>query len=380
MILIAELAVRLSTGPAPVHDMHAAARADCLLLAILGIVFLLLATLAREFARIRYPEDEALRSAPVTENPRFEVVPVEIAAQSFVPAKPRPLLSVDVEDYFQTEAMSQAGHRKSWEQYPLRVVDNTRRLLDLFDESGAKGTFFTMGWIADKVPFLIREIADRGHELACHSYWHRTIYSLSPEEFRSDTRNAITAIEDAAGVRVRGYRAPTWSITRQSLWAVQILAEEGFWYDSSIYPIHHDLYGIPQAMPTPHVWKFGNSEILEIPPATYAFGEHRLPAAGGGYLRIFPLRFSRMAIDQLTGNHALPVVYMHPWEIDPGQPRLDAPLKARIRQYWGLSSFEGKLRRLLNAYEFVPFRDRWVEVSSRAPKVHIEIPEMAVAS
>jgi polysaccharide deacetylase family protein (PEP-CTERM system associated) len=252
--------------------------------------------------------------------------------------------------------------------------------MDVFDEFGAKATFFTLGWIADRAPALVREIADRGHELACHSYWHRTVYSLSPEEFRRDTRQAVAAIEAAAGVRVRGYRAPTWSITRQSLWAIEILAEEGFSYDSSIYPVRHDLYGIPGAATTPHVWKFDHGEILEIPPATFALGQTRLPAAGGGYLRIFPLRFSCMAIDQLTHDGALPVVYMHPWEIDPQQPRADVPFKSRLRQYWGLNSFEGKLRQLLARYTFVPFRDRWVEVNSGAPVVDVESIPVAVAS
>jgi polysaccharide deacetylase family protein (PEP-CTERM system associated) len=361
------------------QELHNAARADCLLLTIVGIAFLLLSTLAREFGRIRYPEDLP-PTAHISHAPsHVELVPISVPEERGARSA-RPLLSVDVEDYFQTEAMSHAFPREAWKNNPLRVVNNTRRLLDLFDEFDAKATFFTVGWIADRVPALVREIAERGHEVACHSYWHRTVYSLSPDEFRRDTRQAIAAIENAAGVRVNGYRAPTWSIIRQSLWAIQILAEEGFSYDSSIYPIHHDLYGIPGALTSPYTWRFHNRDIVEIPPATFAFGQSRLPAAGGGYLRIFPLRFSCMAIDQLTHARALPVVYMHPWEIDPGQPRARVPIKSRLRQYWGLSSFESKLRRLLGQYQFVPFRDRWAEVSTDAPRLQLEDVAMAVAS
>jgi polysaccharide deacetylase family protein (PEP-CTERM system associated) len=379
MSILTLFAIPLAISPVHAQDLHDATRADCLLLAVIGIAFLLLSTLTREFGRIRNPEDLPPEEIPSPATQRVELVSLPMPAE-IAPVAARPLLSVDVEDYFQTEAMSRAYPREAWDNNPLRVVNNTQRLLDLFDEFGAKATFFTMGWVADRAPALVREIAERGHELACHSYWHRTVYSLRPEEFRHDTRQAVAAIEDAAGVHVDGYRAPTWSITRQSLWAIRILAEEGFSYDSSIYPIRHDLYGIPGAVPSPHIWKFEDREILEIPPATFSIGQSRLPAAGGGYLRIFPLRFSCMAIDQLTHAHALPVVYMHPWEIDPEQPRAQVPMKSRIRQYWGLSSFEGKLRRLLAQYQFVPFRSRYVEVGSAAPRIHLQDVPMAVAS
>jgi hypothetical protein len=160
---------------------------------------------------------------------------------------------------------------------------------------------------------------------------------------------------------------------------MDILAEEGFAYDSSIYPIHHDLYGIPGAMDRPYIWRTRNHQILEVPPATLALGKTRLPAAGGGYLRIFPLSYSCMAIDQLTRRNLLPVIYLHPWEIDPGQPRLNGNWKSRVRQYWGLESFEPKLHRLLSRYQFQPFRDRCDEFIAGAPEVP-SIPEMAVAS
>ena len=179
------------------------------------------------------------------------------------------IMSVDVEDYFQVEAFAAKVPKSDWDRYPLRVNDNTRRILDLFDAAGIKATFFFVGWVAEKFPGLVKETAARGHELACHSYWHRLVYSLDPEEFRNDTRRARDVIEQAGGVRVLGYRAPSWSITRQSLWALDILAEEGFTYDSSIYPIHHDIYGVPGAkkFPYEHVCK-GQRILQEFPPAT----------------------------------------------------------------------------------------------------------------
>ena len=358
------------------------AGADSLLLAMLGIALLLLSALARGLSgwvNVPNREDADTDLGAQPDSPQIEVLPTYAAAGKSATEAARPLLSVDVEDYFQTEAFSRAAPRQDWDRYPLRVVDNTRRLLDLFDGYNAKATFFIVGWIADRAPALVREISARGHELACHSYWHRTVYSLSSREFRQDTRDARRSIEDAAGIAVNGYRAPTWSITRSSLWAIDILAEEGFAYDSSIYPIHHDLYGIPGAMDHPYVWRTRNHQIVEIPPATLAVGRTRLPAAGGGYLRILPLSYTCMAIDQLTRRNLLPVIYLHPWEIDPEQPRLNGNWKSRIRQYWGLKSFEPKLHQLLCRYQFQPFRDRWEEFISSAPEVP-SIPEMAVAS
>jgi polysaccharide deacetylase family protein (PEP-CTERM system associated) len=356
--------------------------ADSLLLAVLGIALLLLSALVRGLSgwvHLPNEEDADVALAAQSDSSRIEVIPTYGAARRSVPEKARPLLSVDVEDYFQTEAFSKVAPRQDWDRYPLRVADNTRRLLDIFDAYDAKATFFVVGWIANRTPDLVREIGARGHELACHSYWHRTVYSLSPQEFRQDTRDAVRAIEDAAGIAVNGYRAPTWSITRRSLWAIEILAEEGFAYDSSIFPVHHDLYGIPGAMEHPYVWRTPNHQILEIPPATLAVGRTRLPAAGGGYLRILPLSYSFMAIDQLTRRNHLPVVYLHPWEIDPDQPRLNGNWKSRFRQYSGLVSFEPKLHQLLARYQFQPFRDRWEDFIASAPEVP-SIPEMAVAS
>jgi polysaccharide deacetylase family protein (PEP-CTERM system associated) len=376
---VLELAVFLHDPPSSAGPHHSAG-ADSLLLAILGVALLLLSTLVRGLSGWGHLVEEGEIDPASNGKLRhrgIEVLPAYVASSSGTETA-TPLLSVDVEDYFQTEAFSSVAPRSTWDQYPLRVVENTNRLLDMFDAYDAKATFFIVGWVADRAPGLIREIARRGHELACHSYWHRTVYSLSPQEFRQDTKDALRAIQDAAGTNIFGYRAPTWSITRRSLWAIDILAEEGFSYDSSIYPVHHDLYGIPGAMERPYVWRTGSRQILEIPPATLSIGRTRLPAAGGGYLRILPLSYSCLAIDQLNRRNLLPVVYLHPWEIDPEQPRLQGSWKSRMRQYSGLESFEPKLIQLLARYRFVPFKDRWREVVQSAPEIP-SVPEMAVA-
>jgi len=270
------------------------------------------------------------------------------------------VMSVDVEDYFQVEAFAGTVTREDWERFPSRVERNTRRILDLFDERGVRGTFFLVGWVAERFPALVKEIVARGHEPACHSYWHRTVYSLTPEEFRRDTRAARDVIEQAGGVRVLGYRAPTWSITKDCLWALEILAEEGFQYDSSIYPIHHDLYGVPHAQRFAYTHTLSQGRLLrEFPPATVRLGKWNFPAAGGGYLRIFPLAYTQWVFRQFETKDRQPVVvYFHPWEIDPAQPRLgEKKLKSRFRHYTNLGKMESRLRSLLKRYPFQSFRD-----------------------
>jgi polysaccharide deacetylase family protein (PEP-CTERM system associated) len=251
------------------------------------------------------------------------------------------------------------------------VVENTQRVLDLFDEHNAQATFFFLGWVAERFPELVREVQARGHELACHSYWHRTIYSLTPEEFRSDTRRARQVIEDASGAKVAGYRAPSWSITRDCLWALEILAEEGFVYDSSIYPIHHDLYGVPGARRFPHRHVLGQGrELWEFPPATLRFLGMNFPVAGGGYLRIFPRAFTDFAFRTFEQNYGeRVVVYVHPWEFDPEQPRIHGPLKSRFRHYTNLRGMSDKVAALLRRHRFQRFSDVLTEesVESTAP-------------
>jgi polysaccharide deacetylase family protein (PEP-CTERM system associated) len=305
----------------------------------------------------------------------FRIISVENAKYPMSKVEPKlkvpaHVLTVDVEDYFQVEAFADNVKRENWDQYPSRVDANTRRVLDLFDQHGAKGTFFFVGWVADRFPELVREVHSRGHELACHSYWHRTIYSLSPDEFRADTRRARHAIEDAAGVVVTGYRAPSWSITKDCMWALEILAEEGFTYDSSIYPIHHDLYGVPGAQRFPYTFAWENGmKLREYPPATLRFMGTNLPVAGGGYLRIFPAAYNEMAFRIFEKNYSQRVVvYMHPWEIDPDQPRIAGKLKSRLRHYTQLKNMSSKVGRLLKRHPFVRFCD--VVAADKALETH----------
>jgi polysaccharide deacetylase family protein (PEP-CTERM system associated) len=268
------------------------------------------------------------------------------------------ILSVDLEDYFQVEAFAGVVSRSEWDRFPSRVENNCRRLLDIFDRHSVKATFFVLGWIADRFPGLVREVHERGHELACHSYWHRKVSSLSPSEFRADTRSACHAIEQAASVRVAGYRAPTWSLTPESLWALDILSDEGFIYDSSIFPIRHDLYGIPGASRRPYYHTTSNGgRLLELPPATVRIAGRNFPAAGGGWFRILPLQYTKWAFHRFERENMPLVFYLHPWEIDPDQPRIAAAFKSRLRHYTNLGRTESRLEVLLQSFRFQPFRD-----------------------
>ena len=207
------------------------------------------------------------------------------------------ILSVDVEDYFHVEAFADRITPEMWPSFSRRVVDNTKRLLDLFARRDAKATFFVLGWVAKCEPQIVRDILSAGHEVACHSFLHQRISQLTPKEFRADTRQAVQVIEDAGGSRILGYRAPTFSISRKSLWALEILAEQGFVYDSSIFPVHHDNYGMPEAPRFTYRWDLGNGRsLLEIPPLTVRLAGQNLPAAGGGYLRILPMWYTKWAI------------------------------------------------------------------------------------
>jgi len=256
------------------------------------------------------------------------------------------------------EAFTGVVNRSQWDSYPCRVENNTRRLLDILDEHATPATFFILGWVAERFPGLVREIVARGHEPACHSYWHRLIYTLDPEEFRQDTRRAKDAIEQAAGSAVYGYRAPSYSITARSLWALEILAELGFTYDSSIFPIRHDIYGTPDAPRAPFRMTTAGGPLLEYPITTFrCFGKHNLPVGGGGYLRILPFWYTRFGISRARREGLPLIVYLHPWEIDPDQPRIQAPLKSRCRHYTNLDKMDGRLRRLLGYMHFTCFRD-----------------------
>ena len=276
------------------------------------------------------------------------------------------ILSVDVEDYFHVEAFAGVVDRGRWEEYPRRVDGNTRRLLDLFDEHGARGTFFVLGWVAERFPALVREIAARGHELACHSYWHRLIYQLTPEEFRADTLRAKAVIEDAAGLPLAGYRAPSYSVTARSLWALDVLAECGFHYDSSVFPIHHDVYGIPAAPRFPFRLDTAAGPLTEVPLTTFHVPRlGNLPVGGGGYLRLLPAWYTRLGCRRAAAENVPLVVYIHPWEIDPDQPRIRAGLKSRLRHYTNLHKTYARLRALLATGGFTGFHDSGLVEAAR---------------
>ena len=262
-------------------------------------------------------------------------------------------MSVDVEDYFQVSAFDRIVSRASWSELESRVAANTRKILDLFDRFGVRATFFVLGWVADRSPDLVRQISARGHEIASHGYHHQLLYSLTPKQFRDDIRQAKCALERAAGRPVLGFRAPSYSITNTSLWALDILIEEGFVYDASIFPIHHDRYGIPNAARHAHVLTRPNGALVEVPASTVRVGGVNLPIAGGGYFRLLPYSWTRWGISRVNAVEHQPVVfYLHPWEIDPDQPRFSVGTTTRLRHYGGLKRTSGRLRRLLADFKF----------------------------
>lgn len=265
-------------------------------------------------------------------------------------------LTVDLEDYYHVSAFERFISRSEWDSFPSRIVQNAERVLALLDRRRARATFFVLGWIADHYPQMVRRIADEGHEIACHSYWHRLVYQMTPEEFREDTRRAKGAIEDAAGVEVVGYRAPSYSITPKCPWALDILVELGFRYDSSIFPVAHDRYGWPgQSRFAGPIRQIGTTTLWEFPPSTYPLFNHAVPVAGGGYLRILPYHYTKWALEHINQEEGRAgCIYFHPWEIDPEQPRLTGSATAWWRHSFGLSTMEEKLKRLLDDFESAP--------------------------
>jgi polysaccharide deacetylase family protein (PEP-CTERM system associated) len=305
---------------------------------------------------------------------------------TYNPARPKPadtlsdVLTVDVEDYYHVEAFADRIAARSWPDYPSRVRENTRRILRIFEEHGCRGTFFVLGWVAERDPMLIREIVAAGHEVACHSYGHRRVNSLTPEEFREDLRRARIAIEDAAGKRIWGYRAPTFSIGRDNLWALEILAEQSFLYDSSIFPIRHDVYGFPGAPRFPHHLKLQSKlELFEIPMSTVRIAGMAWPAGGGGYLRLIPMAYTRWAVQQIHEKERQPVIlYLHPWELDPEQPRIAGKWKSRLRHYVGLKGMEKRLRELLTSGTYITAIELVQRLSPNVTAARTGVPVLAV--
>lgn len=264
-------------------------------------------------------------------------------------------LSVDLEEYFHVSNFEGLWSRGAWDALPSRLEAPTRRLLDRFDECGARATFFVLGWVARRHVPLLREIAARGHEIASHGDCHERVDAMGPGRFRRDLRHARAALEDAIGHTPEGYRAPSFSIGRHSAWALRILAEEGFRYDSSVFPVRHPRYGWPGFPAAPCTLRLGDGlAIEEVPPTTLGVGPLRLPIAGGAYLRFLPGPLFRWAWRRATAGGRTGVLYVHPWELDPEQPRQDVGLRIRVNHYHGLARTEERLDRLLVAHRFTP--------------------------
>ena len=268
-------------------------------------------------------------------------------------------LTFDVEEYFHAEVFAGVVRREEWPSLESRVAESTERLLELLADAQTLATFFVLGWVAARHPKVVRAIHARGHEVACHGYGHQMITRLSRTEFAEDVRRAKKTLEDTTGAAVVGYRAPTFSVVRETLWSLETLVEAGFRYDSSIFPIVHDRYGIPGAARFPHRLTVAPGlEIAEFPLSTVSWLGWRVPVAGGGYFRLFPYRVTRWAVRHLNEREGQPaIVYLHPWETDPDQPRLAVGRVAQFRHAVNSRATEGRLRRLMREFRFAPVRE-----------------------
>lgn len=276
-------------------------------------------------------------------------------------------LSIDVEDYYQVSGFESLVGPTRWDDYTSRVEANTGKILDLLQAHGVLATFFVLGWTAKKFPGLVKRIQAMGHEIACHSLHHRLVYTMTPTEFREDTRTAKDMLEQITAAPVRGYRAPSYSITSESLWAFDILEELGFTYDSSIFPIRHDRYGIPDAPRFPY--RLAGHNLVEFPLSTAKICGQNVPVAGGGYFRLFPYAFTRMALQGINhGEGQNFIFYLHPWELDPQQPRIQGTrLLSRFRHYLNLSRTEQRFARLLQDFHFQPLGHAQLHLDFQPP-------------
>jgi polysaccharide deacetylase family protein (PEP-CTERM system associated) len=268
-------------------------------------------------------------------------------------------LTFDIEDYYQVEAFKAFIKFEEWPQYPSRVVDNTKKITDILNERNVKATFFILGWTAERFPNMVKQIADDGHEIATHGYAHQMIYTQSRTAFEEDLVRSIETLEHISGKKIIGYRAPTYSIIEESFWAFDILIRHNLLYDSSIFPIVHDRYGVPDGERFPHTIKRANGQtIIEFPLSTLRFWKWNLPIAGGGYLRLIPYQFLKCALYHLNRQKKPGIIYLHPWEFDPDQPRFsNIPLTTKFRHYCNLRSTATKLRNLIRDFEFASIRD-----------------------
>ena len=268
-------------------------------------------------------------------------------------------MTVDVEDYFHVQAFAKVIGRGDWERYPSRVERNTLRLLEMFARMEVRATFFVLGWVAERFPGLIQAIGKARHRIGCHGYAHQMICGSSEKVFRNDLRRAKQILEDITGLPITSFRAPSYSITAKTLWAFEVLGEEGFEYDSSIFPVVHDNYGIPDAPRFPYIKRLNcGRQIREFPPSTLRLLGSNIPVAGGGYLRLFPYKLTAWAIHHLNHVERQPgMVYLHPWEIDPDQPRIAASWLSRFRHYNNLDSTETKCLKLLDDFAWAPMEE-----------------------
>lgn len=267
-------------------------------------------------------------------------------------------MTVDVEDYFHVAAFADSIDRSQWEHLEYRAEANTHRLLELFAQTGIRATFFVLGWVAKRSPGLVKAIHAAGHEIASHGWSHKLVFNQTAEEFGREARDSKSLLEDLCATRVYGYRASTYSITRRSTWALDILCEAGFTYDSSIFPVRHDVYGIPDAPLAPGMMSTpGGRKIVEFPMSTVRMCGVKVPVSGGGYFRLLPYWLTRSGLSRINRDEKRPFVfYLHPWEIDPEQPRVAAGLLSRFRHYTNLTKTEARLRRLISQYRFDSMR------------------------
>ncbi|MCZ6799026.1 MAG: DUF3473 domain-containing protein [Nitrospirae bacterium] len=269
----------------------------------------------------------------------------------------RHCMSFDIEEHFQVAAFDSPARRRQWGSLESRVEQNMDLILGHLDAYQVKATMFVLGWVAEKCPSLIRRLVDAGHEIGSHGYNHELISVQTPEQFREDVRRAKGVLEDISGKQVLGYRAPTFSVTEETIWALSILVEEGYGYDSSIFPVVHDQYGIPGANPSPHLLSTKSGSIWEVPPSTCQLAGVRLPIAGGGYFRLFPYWVLAWLLRKVEAEGETLVMYLHPWEFDGAQPRMNGPVLSRFRHYLNLSKTESRFVRLLQDFQFGPIRE-----------------------
>jgi polysaccharide deacetylase family protein (PEP-CTERM system associated) len=273
------------------------------------------------------------------------------------------VLSVDVEDYFHVEAFAAKIRYEHWNSYESRVERNVDRILEMFDEHAVKATFFILGWVAEKLPHLSRRIAMANHEVGCHGYAHRRLHTQTPDQFRDDLRRATAVLTDQVQRPMHCYRAPSFSVVKSTMWALDVLGDEGYIFDSSIFPVRHDLYGVPDSDRFPH-WRTNSQghPLFEFPPSTIRSAKNNWGVAGGGYLRLAPYGPTSWAIRHINKVEGQPaMVYFHPWEIDPDQPVVEAGLRSTLRHYTNLKTMAGKIERLLQHFKFTTLSDASVQ-------------------